>query len=443
MSNTSYGNKKTIFCVYGIIVLWLMAAHAVALGQTETKASKEIEPEVLERQFIEELLGAANREELEQEDGHVLSPQILGTHAVVFPPDPDNAALLYYQAFLLRPQPDADTEELIYKVLRGAEPDEKVRKYLKSCRKTIKLTEAAAQTPECNWGILYSQGFGFNSEQLRHFRILLSLDARTLTADGHYREALGRCLTIRRLARHVHRFYSRSVEVDRTAFLSIRHILGSMPPDTDTLIWLQGQLTTIPGAPLSCAEMLKIDFEFMLGLVRKEHDTLARAREHLAEKAADDSARKEIQALSDEELLVRARQSYERFLNSVLRIIGSSMPYEKTYTEIQRLKEKLEEQAYSDPVIILWPCLSVVGRFYGLQVWHTAEFNALKGAIEVYLALAKTGHLPKKLPEHLPKDPFTDKDFVYEITDEGFALRCQGKTFQGRGKQVLEFKVRK
>lgn len=34
------------------------------------------------------------------------------------------------------------------------------------------------------------------------------------------------------------------------------------------------------------------------------------------------------------------------------------------------------------------------------------------------------------------------KDFEYEITKEGFVLRCQGKEFQGRLMQLLKFKVK-
>ncbi|MCK4787503.1 MAG: hypothetical protein KAV87_27340, partial [Desulfobacteraceae bacterium] len=422
----------------------LMGAHAVALGQTKTKASKGVEPEVLERELFE-MLDSVYREmedEPKNRNGGVLVPQT----STVFPPDPDNAALLYYQAMLYRPQPDADTEELIYKALRGAEPDEKVRKYLnqQSCRKTIKLAEAAARIPECNWGILRSQGFGFNSLAFRRLYFLLEVDARTLAADGDYRSALGRCLTLFRLARHIHRMFISSLSVGGRAFDSIRHILGSMPPDADILTWLQGQLVIVSGASISCAEMLETDFEFVLGLVRKEPDTLEGARDDLEKKAKDDITKKEIQGLTDDELLARAQQSYAKFLNSVLRVIGSGMPYEKTYTEIQRLINKLEEQANSDPVIILWPCVLVIDNMYELQVRHTAEFNALKAAIEIYLVKAKTGQFPEKLPDGLPKDPYTGGDFGYEITDEGFALRCQGEEFQkGRMRQRLEFKVKK
>jgi hypothetical protein len=40
MSNDNSNSKKTFFCVYGIIVLWLMAANLTALGQTKTEAPK-------------------------------------------------------------------------------------------------------------------------------------------------------------------------------------------------------------------------------------------------------------------------------------------------------------------------------------------------------------------------------------------------------------------
>ena len=79
--------------------------------------------------------------------------------------------------------------------------------------------------------------------------------------------------------------------------------------------------------------------------------------------------------------------------------------------------------------------------FYDFQVEQEAWINGIKTAVEVYLVLAKTGKLPEKLPDHLPKDPFTGKDFGYEITDEGFALRCAGEEFKKRKKSLLEFRV--
>ena len=436
MNRSVLRKRRVLICLLSVVL-----GAVTGLGATKAKAPKQIQPEVLDKELIEELLDAARRAEPEWKDDRAL----ISRKGAALPPDPDNAALLYYQAMLTQPQPDAATRQLIDEVLRGAEPDEKIRKYLnqQSCRNAIKLAEAAARIPECNWGLLQSQGLGFNDEAFRRFYFLLAIDARTLAADGDYRAALGQCLTLRRLARHVHEWFFSSLAVEKKAFTSIRDILGSMPPDADILTWLQGQLVLGQAVPEWSAELLEADFEFMLRLLYNEPDTLAGHRKDLAEKAADNSAKKAIQALTDEELLAPARHSYEKFLNSVLRVIGSDMPYEKAYAELQRLMDKLEEQTDSDPVVILRHCVDQVGKFYNIQIRHTAEFNALRAAIEIYLVMAKTGQLPKTLPDYLPKDPFTGKDFAYEITDDGFVLSCPDKNIPEARLQRYEFKVRK
>jgi len=51
--------------------------------------------------------------------------------------------------------------------------------------------------------------------------------------------------------------------------------------------------------------------------------------------------------------------------------------------------------------------------------------------------------LPEKLPVYLPKDPYTGKDFEYEITNEGFVLHCKGEDLYQRLWRWLEFKVKK
>ena len=80
---------------------------------------------------------------------------------------------------------------------------------------------------------------------------------------------------------------------------------------------------------------------------------------------------------------------------------------------------------------------------YPSYVEHHAYINGVKAAVEVYLVVAKTGQLPETLPEGLPKDPSSGQDFVYEITDDGFALRCQNEKFLSRTSRRLEFKVKK
>jgi len=73
---------------------------------------------------------------------------------------------------------------------------------------------------------------------------------------------------------------------------------------------------------------------------------------------------------------------------------------------------------------------------------HTAQINCTKAAVELYLIMAKTGQLPKDLPDYLPKDPYTGRDFLYEITDDGFILGCQSVIFP-KGKERFTFHIRK
>jgi hypothetical protein len=171
--------------------------------------------------------------------------------------------------------------------------------------------------------------------------------------------------------------------------------------------------------------------------------------------------------LTNEQLLERSHQSYETWLNSVIRILESDIPYEKKYTELQKMEAEIREEpndpnsilSYFDPNDIFFTyTLSDLTRIFGLQIQYRGELNALQAAIEIYLKRAETGRLPDSLPTGLPKDPFNDKDFEYEITEKGFVLRCIGRDLEASPKrhvpgqppkilsdkfQQYEFKVKK
>ena len=107
--------------------------------------------------------------------------------AGAIPPDPDNAALLYYQALLTMPNPDSQTEELLRDVARGDVLPDQVRTYLEKCHNTIEFVEAAADVPTCHWGFRFSQGLDLQMPQLSQIRRLafvLVADARLHAFDG-------------------------------------------------------------------------------------------------------------------------------------------------------------------------------------------------------------------------------------------------------------------
>jgi hypothetical protein len=219
-----------------------------------------------------------------------------------------------------------------------------------------------------------------------------------------------------------------------------------MPSDADILTWFGGQLSLVPAVPLSFAETLEADFESAFHRMRTDPTLLATLRNQLVEKAEDEQAKQSAGNLTDEQLLSRGRDPYARFLNSILRVLRSEMTYKQKHAEMQRLYSNLVEEYGDDPVVahvIAWCSTdTMIVEQYSRYIGHIAHFNGLRAAVEVYLVAAKTGQLPKKLPDYLPKDPFTDREFVYEITDEGFALRCQGEDRLVH-KGWLEFKVAK
>ena len=370
-------------------------------------------------------------------------------------PNPDNAALLYYQAFLLRPEPNMATSEKIMDVLRGAESDRRIRTYLGHCLPMIRLVETASQIPQCTWGLWNGPEPDFRKYdlviQMRRLRLILEVDARVLSADGHYRAALARCLTMRRLAQHINdnTTFMRlaSISLDATALRTAKHVLGAMSPDVDALMWFRGQLVGIQGAPVTFAEILQAEFEATLYCVRSDPVLLAKLRNQLVEKGKDKQIKESARDLTDEQLVSQIREPYARFLNSVVGIIGKDMSYKQKYTQMRALTDKLMEEYVSDPVVdpVILRCdpETRVDEMYPRLIGHAALCNGLGAAFEIYLIVAETGRLPEKLPEYLPKDPFTGRDFVYEITDEGFALRCQGEEFLSGKSRWLEFKVRR
>ena len=285
--------------------------------------------------------------------------------------------------------------------------------------------------------------------QLRNLGLLLNEDARTFASDGKYREAFGRCLSLRRFARHLGdeymQMYLLSLAVDGVALRCIQHILESMPPDANTLTWLQGQLTSVQGAPPSLVRVLKTNTQLALQAVRRNPKLLMPEKVFFSAKPKDRSVKKEAMSLTDEGLVTRTAETYSRFIDSVLGEIISDKPYTEKYTELERLKEKLREQEKLDPALSQLSLFAgdSIPRCYSLRIALTSKLNALKIAIEIYLAIAKTGQLPETLPDYMPKDSYSGQDFEYEITEEGFVLRCRVKAIGARKVQQYEFKVQK
>jgi hypothetical protein len=197
----------------------------------------------------------------------------------------------------------------------------------------------------------------------------------------------------------------------------------------------------------SLARALDMDFELSLQSVRTGPEILESLREHLAEKTDDENTRVEILGLTDEEIIDIVRETYADFLDSVFHVMDSELMYEEKILEIQKLEEKFIDEYITDTTpwslaVLFLAGSTTVDEQYNIKVRNTAQFNALKAAIEIYLIQARTGQLPDALPDGLPKDPYSGQDFGYEITEYGFTFHSQGEDFQDRGAKLLEFKVK-
>ncbi len=375
-----------------------------------------------------------------------------GASASALPPDPNNAALVYYRAYLLRPGPDRPWPEALNKFVDGSESLMNVKLDLWIRRDKIELIETAAKMSKCDWGLQYSKGLGLDAP---HFRMmqqsawLLRADAQRLAVEGQYHAALERCLTIRRLGRHVgsQTFLARAVTrtIERGAKIGMQHILGIMPPSTDTLAWLKGQLSEDLTPLPSLDDTVRMDLELALQTLRTHADIIAAVREKLVEKAADENAKRRARDLTNDELITHAGEAYTPFLDAALQVIHSGKPYSETYTRLKNLRQELEEKHGSDPAAkqIIDACADQVLSSYNSEALFSASSNALKAAVEVYLEIAKTRRVPFVPPEGVAKDPYSGKDFEYETTKDGFLFRCSAPDLaNGTILRPFEFKVR-
>ena len=373
---------------------------------------------------------------------------ISGPSAFALPPDPDNAALLYYQAFLLYPQADDTTRGLLTKLSQGKiDPNEKIIEYVEGCHTSLELAMVASEIPLCNWGVRFSEGFAANMPhlaQVRSLYFLIIADARILAVEGGYKEAFSRCLATKRMGQHMGDNMLISVlvaiSIDKGANNCIRDILGRMPADVDTLQWLKTQLATVPTRALSVKNALKLEQEVALRTMQFDNiDMLVETLTGAGIEVSD-----EMLEAVDEMSLEKCREHYSNHMSAMQNVLSSSMTYTKKYRELEKLDERVKTEVADNTdaalTAFLAPCTV---KAYNRGVRANALNNATRTAVDLYIIKAKTGELPNGLPPDSSKDPFSGRDFEYEKTKGGFILRCQDEDLEKNEIHQYEFKVKK
>ena len=375
---------------------------------------------------------------------------ILSSPVFAYPPDPDNAALVYYQAYITYEKLDDTMEDMVIDLSKGKiEPNERIRKYIENCRSAIDNAVAASEIPNCNWGLRYSKGFEMSLPHLaqtRKLAFMIGAEIKILAADGDYQKAFERCLTLHKMSKHMGDetiiSFLVAMAISKMADNQIQYLLGDMPQDLKTLTWLKSQLAIINSKPLSSRGTT--EYERELSLEHMQLDKLKQLIEIVnGEPIKPDSKEAEQLRNVDQATIDKNRAYYIKHMDTLQAILSNPMNYQKVYAELKNLNEQPKKDLAENTDAYLTSIISpAFDKIISVEVRDKTFNNAVRAAIEIYIQKAKTGQLPENLPKGLPKDLFSGKDFKYEKTSDGFILRCRGKDLEKNETYKYEFKVK-
>jgi len=359
---------------------------------------------------------------------------------------PDNAAVLYYKAFMMY-EPDNQID--LWDYWKGnIKSNEKIEEFLKKNRRIIDIVLDATRTDHCDWGLDYSQGTEVllpPHHKARDIFALLAAEARMQADRGDYRKALGRCISIYRMARHLNErpivcyLVGTAINATTHKYLTTQ-FLSEMPEDKEILTWLRDELTEFDKRPFSIKPVLRWKRE--AGIISMSPERIS----DVVKSGLDDGDFKEkvlkrILA-ADEQFFDRNREYWNRYMDAVQ--AAFDLPYPQGYTKLKKLDEELTKEFSKNPEATLTASLGPTwARICSLSTRFGTHSNAIKTAIEIYIIKAKTGKLPDALPAGLPGDLFSGKPFKYEKNVDGFILSCQGKDLSKDEIYKYEFKVKK
>ena len=177
---------------------------------------------------------------------------------------PDNAALLYWQAFATLPPIDDEFDERL-RQWRSMEVDEPMGA-LETVATPMEFVHRAAKTPACDWGIDWSDGYATVLPHLGKSRTLARiacLRGRIYMLTGRHRQAIDDFCAAIAIARHL----SNSALIGKLVHISVEsdaiqglgdHLAAF---NSDELSYLETRLEALPPAP-SLADALRLEMRF-------------------------------------------------------------------------------------------------------------------------------------------------------------------------------------
>jgi len=347
----------------------------------------------------------------------------------------ENAALLYYQAFLLYEKPEGELKQMLDEFRAGEiGASEAIRTHVEKNRRVIEYAVKGARVPHCDWGY-DNEGLDLvlpNLRPIRNLALLLATDARLHAEQGDYRTAWDRCVTVQKMALHaadrMMLTHLIGISLGGLANHTIQAVLAVMPADMDTLQREKVQLSEIQQAFPPLEDVVRQEGQIRTAIMHQEkaQATLRVLEQDDEEFAA--SPRKQRIETGDEAFFERNRNHWLQAVASLVDVLRSGQPYPQTYARLRELAEKQQTESRDNPdATFTGLLLPAVYRLYLLTTRFQTHCHAVQVAFDLYTLKARTRHLPDTLPAGLPLDLYSGQPFEYEKASDRFTLRCRAK----------------
>ena len=390
---------------------------------------------------------------------------ILPTQSQAAKTNQQNAADIYQKAIKLY-QPDSAIRRLITDYTKGASgPNEAILGHIKANQKVIDLVIRASKIQYCKWDVELApldpygssidniEPYFGNVSKIKKLSELVLADARACIHSGNFNEAIERCMTVYGICRHIDAkptmgFLIMTFIESRTTEV-VTDILGQADLDNDALKSLKVNITKYIRYRTTFIQSLDFEKSYYLKFIDK-----------LTPEQTKDQIAMNMNSLNDDNLsqIFKEKCDYINFGSDYYvghqehfrNIIQKS--YQQAYPELIELSEKAVNDGFTIDeknkrcivncgAFMTALTSSTANKTYGISVKANTNFNALLCAIDLYVTKQTTGKLPDKLPPNSPKDPFSNKDFIYKKNTDGFILTCQGKDIKRNKTHQWDFKI--
>jgi hypothetical protein len=394
---------------------------------------------------------------------------------------PENAALLYFRAFLILTSLEGDESDAYARLIKHGEYDAAVlRPCVERNAAPLALLEQGAAISHCDFQVQLDQGIGALMPELARARELGRIGICAMSdaaARGDWDRALAYNAAVFRLARHVHETgtiinsmvaatiidglslpTARMVEkmpAESSRYERMAATLDEVrPPLADWSGAVRGEIRGMmsefpaPGSRPAPAELATTLYHLFAYLAPEKKATF-----HLCQRfAAGEAVPDEIQQVADlfgcpaEELGSPASIADElsRQADVIVRTLRSAeplmkLPYPESEPKLNALREGVPEDMKLARAVL---------PPFGKMRWNCAQAESRLAMLRAAIALmnwrAEHGAFPASLAElgDTPSDPYTiGQTFGYEKdADTGFTLRSAG-TVEYEGKETVMLSI--